>query len=133
MGPMNIALIVVVYIAAVVLLLNPWSRSSQKFRKRKPLASDPFRAVSLVCESESCEEIGVLEGQRLLVNEAPAIPLQQCISEVCGCRYHHHEDRRSHSDRRQTPKRAGGEEGSERRGLRGRRKSDWSLMAVSGL
>ena len=129
---MNIALIVVVYIAAVVLLLNPWSRSSQKLRTKKHLASDPFIAVSLVCESESCEEIGVLEDQRFLVNEAPAIPLQQCTSEVCGCRYHHYKDRRSHSDRRQTPKRAGGEEGFDRRGIRGRRKSDWSLMAASG-
>jgi len=129
---MNIALIVIVYIAAVVLLLNPWSRASLKTRIKKHPATDPYRAISLACDSEFCEEMGVLGGRRFLIDDAPDIPLQQCSSGTCDCRYIHHEDRRGITDRRLAARRV--EEGGapDRRDLRGRRKSDWSLLAVSG-
>ena len=130
---MNIALIVIVYIAAVVVLLTPWSRVSLKTTQRRHIASDPYRAISLACDSETCEEMAFIGGRRFLIDDAPDIPLQQCAAGTCGCRYIHHEDRRSSTDRRLAPRRATMEQAgsTERRGPRGRRKSDWSLLAVS--
>ena len=129
---MNIALIVIVYIAAVVLLLNPWSRGSLNTRTKKHSSIDPYRAISLACDSESCEEMALMGGRRYLIDDAPDIPLQQCSTGVCGCRYVHHEDRRSSIDRRLVSRRTKEGEAPDRRDIRGRRKSDWSLLAVSG-
>jgi hypothetical protein len=35
-----------------------------------------------------------MEGQRFLSREAPQLPLKDCASASCTCRYQHHEDRR---------------------------------------
>ncbi len=121
---MNIALIVFVYIAAVIFLLNPWSVGSFKARTKKRQSSDPYRAISLACESEACQQRAFIDGSLFLVSEAPDIPLQQCAAQNCTCRYVHHGDRRSAVDRRQLSRRAAEGEGLDRRGLRGRRKSD---------
>jgi len=130
---MNIALIVLVYIVAVVILLNPWSRrGALKTRTRKHPASAPYRAISLACDAESCQEMAVMGGRRFLIDEAPDIPLQQCATGSCGSRYVHHHDRRSSSDRRVDSSRTHESGVAERRGVRGRRRSDWSLLAVSG-
>lgn len=129
---MYVAVIVIVYVAAVILLLKPWSRSPFKTRSKKHPIHDPYRSVSLVCDSESCQEVGLVGGRRFLINDAPDIPLQQCAERTCGCRYVHHADRRSNTDRRLVAQRAEGGEAPERRDPGGRRKSDWSLLAVSG-
>ncbi|MBE9537875.1 MAG: hypothetical protein IMF06_02275 [Proteobacteria bacterium] len=128
---MNIALIVFLYIAAVAILLHPWTRVRLKTRIKKHAALDPYRAISLACDVESCSEMAGMAGRRFLVDEAPDIPLQQCSADACGCRYVHHADRRGSVDRRMLSRHAE-EEKPDRRGLRGRRKSDWSLLAVSG-
>ena len=129
---MNIAMIVIVYIAAVILLLKPWSRNPFKTRSTKTPIHDPYRGVSLACGSESCQEEALEGGRRFLINDAPDIPLQQCAESACGCRYIHHPDRRRSTDRRLVTQRAEEGETPERRDPGGRRKSDWSLLAVSG-
>jgi hypothetical protein len=131
---MNVAVIVIVYVAAVILLLKPWSRSPSKTRPQRSPVHDPYRSVSLACDSESCQEVALVDGRRFLVDDAPDIPLQQCAERTCSCRYVHHADRRGVTDRRLVAQaqRAEAGETSERRDPRGRRKSDWSLLAVSG-
>jgi len=129
---MNITLIVIVYIAAVILLLHPWSRGFYRNKVRKHAPVNHFSAISLACDSDSCPEMAMMGGRRFLVDDAPELPLQQCTEGTCGSRYVHHDDRRSDIDRRLVSRRAEENEGMDRRSLRGRRKSDWSLLAVSG-
>lgn len=129
LGAMNIAMIVIVYVAAVILLLKPWSRSSFKSRSKKYPINHPYRAVSLACDSESCGEVALMGARRFLLDETPDLPLSQCSAKRCACRYVHHEDRRNGIDRRAMSKRSEEGEVPERRGLRGRRKSDWSQLA----
>ncbi len=128
---MNIALIVIVYVAAVILLLNPLSGYIRKRKPRKSPAVSPYRAVSLVCDLENCLQLETIREQRFLIGEVPSIPPAHCSTNKCACTYVHHEDRRSRSDRRVATKGAGEVENRERRGLRGRRKSDWSQLVLA--
>ena len=128
---MNIALIVIVYAVVIILLINPLSRDFRKRKARKLPALNPYRAVSLVCEQENCQQLESISGQKFLVGEVPAVPPSHCSTNKCACTYVHHEDRRSRSDRRIATKDAAEVENREGRSLRGRRKSDWSLLVVS--
>jgi hypothetical protein len=64
---------------------------------------------------------------RYLSREAPPLPLKDCTSPECTCRYEHHEDRRKGPRRaRELGVSIDGYGDSERRsgGRRGRRKTD---------
>ena len=126
-----IALIIPVYIAAVILLLNPFSWISFNRRAQKHDTPPPYRAVSLFCEWELCSQSVAIENTRFLLDKVPQLPLTQCNADICVCRYVHHADRRIGRDRREVVTGFGEDEGPGRRGLRGRRKSDWSLLAIS--
>jgi hypothetical protein len=129
---MYIALIVLVYIVAVFVLLSPFSWNSLIRKSRKHVDSRPYRAISLICESEQCNFAAEIKNRRFLQGQVPVIPPSGCAADQCGCRYVHHEDRRSAKDRRLEARRSDASGGIDKRGLRGRRKSDWSLLAVSG-
>ena len=129
---MYLALIVLIYVAAVIILLNPFSWHSLNRKARKHRATHPYHAVSLSCESEQCNHPAVVGDSRFLLNEVPELPPSQCTAEVCACHYVHHRDRRDSKDRRVAVAGPGEDEGQDRREQRGRRKSDWSLLAVSG-
>jgi hypothetical protein len=63
----------------------------------KPVAkkmTQTFHAVSIQPGRNCCYEARALEGQRFLSREAPPLPLKDCSSASCTCRYQHHEDRR---------------------------------------
>lgn len=63
----------------------------------KPVAkkiTQTFHAVSIEVGRNSCHEARAMEGQRFLSREAPPLPLKDCSSASCTCRYQHHEDRR---------------------------------------
>ena len=129
---MYLTLIVLIYIAAVIMLLNPFSWDSLNRKAREHSATPPYHAISLSCESEQCNLSAEVGDSRFLLNEVPELPPSQCIAEVCACHYVHHRDRRESKDRRVAVAGPGEDEGQDRRELRGRRKSDWSLLAVSG-
>jgi hypothetical protein len=57
--------------------------------------STAHHAVSIVPGYRCCHEARELAGTRFLSREAPALPLKNCGSGNCSCRYEHHEDRRS--------------------------------------
>jgi hypothetical protein len=91
--------------------------------------SDRYHAVSIKYDRNACEAAKAMSGRRFLSAGAPRLPLPDCDVSECNCRFTHHKDRRSGSDRR-SPFAAtgfGGGTGSfekERREKAGRRKED---------
>lgn len=57
-------------------------------------------AVSVESGLTPCAAALALSHRRFLSNEAPSLPLPDCDSDSCGCRYAHHDDRRSGDERR---------------------------------
>ena len=91
---------------AVVLLLV-WfflSRRGKKAEPTEPLVDDApkstYHAVSIKFDRNSCEAAQKMEGRRFLSSEAPRLPLPECDVPDCNCRFAHHPDRRSSTDRR---------------------------------
>lgn len=86
----------------------------------------PFHAVSIETDAVPCTAVRQLGDQRFLSSEAPPLPLPGCDRGRCECRYRHHEDRRSHEERRMPFTAFGGfgvqEVEGERRRRRDRRK-----------
>lgn len=91
--------------------------------------SGRYHAVSIKFDSNACEAANAMSGRRFLSAAAPRLPLPGCDAPECNCRFAHHKDRRSGSDRRSPFAAAGfgGGTGSfeqERREKAGRRKED---------
>lgn len=67
--------------------------------EHKPLpakkAVNPWHAVTIVPGSPACDAANGLRGQKFLSRAAPALPLKNCSTRTCTCRYEHHEDRRN--------------------------------------
>jgi hypothetical protein len=95
-------------------------------RQREKPAVLPFQAIAIFRGGTACEMAKKFSEHRFLAREAPSLPLQGCtMSKQCECRYLKFKDRRIDARRlndfgaatRLYSK-------SERRGFRGRRKSD---------
>lgn len=72
-------------------------------QRRIPSKTDAkFHAVSLKFPASACEAAKAMEGRRFLSSAAPRIPLADCDSVQCKCRFVHHKDRREGDDRRET-------------------------------
>lgn len=91
---------------------------------KKPPAA--HHAVSIVPGSRCCAAVHALEGRRFLSKDAPVLPLRQCNSSDCTCRYQHHDDRRVGPRRARELSVAvdGWAEEDRRSERRGRRKKD---------
>lgn len=90
-------------------------------------APNKFHAVSIVPGPRACAEARALSGQRFLSRDAPSLPLKNCGSAQCDCRYGHYDDRRKGNRRaHDLGVSIDGYEGSEQRQTikRGRRNSD---------
>ena len=92
------------------------------------IASSAYHAVSLQYSETACDAAKAMTGRRFLATAAPRLPLPECDSLECRCRFIHHEDRRSGKDRRSpfTPARPSGGTGTfrvERRQNKDRRRS----------
>jgi|SRR5210317_1012647 hypothetical protein len=79
-------------------------RHAKKSEKSKPFAgksSDArWRSVKIRPGATPCRSIAEVTGRIFLAQDAPSLPLQNCSSENCQCRYVFLEDRRSGDDRR---------------------------------
>jgi hypothetical protein len=64
-----------------------------------------------------------LKGKRFLSNDAPTLPLPECVMR-CGCKYRHYEDRRGQPRRAEERGAPPGRVSINRRRLRGRRVTD---------
>jgi hypothetical protein len=62
-------------------------------------ASQSYRAVELRTHGPACRPAKALAGKRMLVADAPALPLEGCKMR-CACYYQQHADRRSSEPRR---------------------------------
>lgn len=67
---------------------------------RPRTASTEFHAVSIKYEGRACDAAKNMSGRRFLATAAPKLPLAGCDMLECSCRFAHHDDRRSHKDRR---------------------------------
>lgn len=81
---------------------NARTRTSAK----KPPAHRPaaergdYRAVELRTHGPACRAARALAGKRVLIAEAPPLPLPNCAQSRCSCYYKHHADRRRDEPRR---------------------------------
>ena len=101
-------------------------RAIQAGKVRGKAAAGQCGGVSLITGSPCCAAAAKLAGKRMLMSEAPALPLPDCTHHSCRCRFDKHRDRRDGEDRRlagmlQTSAWYGG---SEKRGSKGRRSDD---------
>lgn len=90
------------------------------------MSAQPYHSVTLVGD---CASLETYKGKRFLASNAPPLPVPDCTCEDCHCHYVHHADRRDPKDDRRAMGRLAEEQytlsgNSERRGSRGRRKSD---------
>lgn len=92
---------VLVLVAARLLLLQRRSRENRAARRQVNLdGSGRFHAVSIRFGSSACDASRKLHGERFFAEGAPALPLPLCDAAECRCRFVHHRDRRSGTDRR---------------------------------
>ena len=86
-----------------------------------------FHAVTVAPGPRACKEARELQGKRFLSREAPLLPLRNCGSPQCECRYEHYDDRRKgHRRAHDLGVSIDGYEGVEHRQKpkRGRRRTD---------
>jgi hypothetical protein len=88
----------------------------------------PWRAVSVICTSASCDPARALKGRRFLGADAPRLPLAECPTPAaCPCVYRKYADRRAGPRREEDQtglRRALSSADQERRRKRGRRSTD---------
>lgn len=140
---MDIAVFVILIVALVAAFLrfgsSPESQAVKvNSRARTTRYSQPFgsrsgslyHAVSIDSDSAACEAVQQLKEKRFLSSEAPLIPLSDCTSAICNCKYLHHQDRRMLKKDRRIPRALSKKthqhfDGQERRSSNGQRRSDW--------
>lgn len=145
MGNPIIVLLVLILVgvtaAALVLRSNKQTAKKDTNTKAKKQNSNqkgaskpihPYRATAIICGDHSCEAVKVISGKRFLDadKDIPQIPLPNCDTAKCSCKYEHYLDRRNTDDIRRAPPGLKSQlhphiENVERRLKRGRRTSDW--------
>lgn len=95
---------------------------------RKPAFS--YKSVSVVCDVDACAAARNITDKRFLTFEAPVVPLPDCTSGLCSCKYVHHQDRRMQTIDRRALIALSSEPIQHRdveclRNSTGRRRSDW--------
>jgi len=96
-----------------------------KAAKREP--RNRWHAVAIVPGATRCQAAEAAKGRRFLSAEAPTLPLRECDTAACTCKYRHYDDRRG-TPRRSEEARGGGLRSrtgdGDRRANRGRRELD---------
>jgi hypothetical protein len=88
--------------------------------------TNPYHAVSISAGARACSEaLKCADARFLSAHVPPPLPLPDCDSERCTCRYKHHDDRRA-APRRENSSGRGLQrwQGAERRRSPGRRAGD---------
>ena len=102
---MAIIAIMLVCAAAAFWLLKPKAkaertRKSAKAARQRGNIHHIYQAASINPGGCACNAVKALGDKRFLAEEAPHMPLTNCDSAKCQCRYVRHEDRRKREDRR---------------------------------
>lgn len=97
------------YVALFIIVVLLWVYSKRsKAKSSKNQASkaikrkQDFRAVSIQICPQACAAAKKIRDKRFLSHQAPMLPLNDCNVKDCKCKFVHHNDRRSHDDRRFT-------------------------------
>ena len=70
---------------------NPANRSAVR---AKP--DFEFRGVEVIPDANACcKSVAALAGRRLLIDEAPQLPMPDCEQAACECRFQQFSDRRA--------------------------------------
>jgi hypothetical protein len=78
----------------------PAKKATPIARPERPNAAGDFRAVSLAPSMKCCAAATHATGRRVLLREAPRLPLEACTMPTnCSCKFRKDADRRD-SDRR---------------------------------
>lgn len=104
------------------IITRPKTTSSSQ----RPVKSQ-WRSVKVEHGLLCCRQVELMVGKVFLINEAPALPLAQCTSKECGCKYIHLDDRREDDDRRDSAEYVDslyGQNDMDKRKSKGRRASD---------
>jgi hypothetical protein len=90
-----------------VVVLLVWLFLRHRGKKTEPAeitvdesTKSAYHAVSIKYDRNACEAAQKMSGRRFLSSEAPRLPLPECDVSECSCRFAHHQDRRSSTDRR---------------------------------
>ena len=143
---MELAVVIVLIAALITAFVMFWSSSQSRVSRRRVKAKKTrttasrqhslYKSVSVVCASGACQAATALAEKRFLSSEAPILPLSDCSSSACSCKYVHYDDRRNDSGGRRALASARadmfGQSGqkdrrSENRRSR-RRRSDWGFV-----
>ena len=81
-------------------IMRDTGRPADKSGPRIADKSSLYHAVSLQYSSNACDAAKAMTGRRFLSSAAPRLPLPECDSLECRCRFAHHSDRRTGKDRR---------------------------------
>ncbi len=93
-------------IAAVLIVVWMYLRWRNKAGQETATASTAktedttYHAVSIKFEESACDAAREMSGRRFLASAAPRLPLPECGAMECRCRFVHHKDRRTGTDRR---------------------------------
>jgi ABC-type nickel/cobalt efflux system permease component RcnA len=80
---------------------QPRTRMTRTAVRQETHRSSQHHAVSINPGGCSCDAVNAVTGERYLTRaEVPNLPLLDCTSANCTCRYVHHEDRRSNQGNR---------------------------------
>src|ERR1700723_533081 len=108
--------------------LHTWKKQDTRPESRVGFHRVQWQAVSIVTTHASCHTARALRGIRFLPNEAPHLPLTNCLAgATCPCAYKHYADRRGAPRRAEelTGLRRPNPGAQERRQQLGRRSSDF--------
>ena len=108
------------------------AKKTAKAKGAEGMSAQPFHCVTLV---GNCPALEDYKGKRFLASDAPPLPVPDCTSDRCQCHYTHHADRRDPNTDRRALGRFAEEQytligNPERRGSRGRRKSDGNWATI---
>lgn len=84
----------------VMRIMRGGPQSAKATAPQIPATASPYHAVSLQYSRSACDAAKAMTGRRFLSSAAPRLPLPECDSLECRCRFVHHDDRRTGKDRR---------------------------------
>jgi len=103
---------------------KPKRKLEEKKISSTTAANNPYHAVSIRHEANACPSVLGMGKRRFLSGEVPIIPLPECNSTHCDCKYIHHKDRRSRDGERRSISQGRSSGRKERRTVLGRREND---------
>jgi hypothetical protein len=131
------SVVILIFMALAVtywmLIFAPDRKRKHRKMQRVDYRQNPFHAVSIRHSGLACSTVIAVGERRFIADKVSHFPLPNCNVPSCSCRYVHHEDRRELDERRifyslQSDHHALAEK-TERRSMRGRRRSDNSTDA----